>query len=1137
MPDVSKVLNLQAWYTAGAVVMFAGLQFVAAFSDAWFDGLHAQIALLARVCSLVLAFAWVSLNFRAAFLVRSVCQLLILLATLSLYAGQRPNNRSIADGFVVDTFAAYPDVAKPTALCVDSRNRLFVVEGHSFAFQDLIGYEEQIASRTLVGAERLACSEDVTWQQADRVRMLQDSDNDGSADLVTTVVDGFPLHDGVACGIAVRDNTMWLGNAPKLWRCEDTNGDERFEKREALHHGFGVRRKFRGHGIHGLIFGPDGKLYFTTGDRGLQVQTDTGRELYEPDSGSVLRCNPDGSQLEVFATGLRNPYGLAFDKYGNLWTADNDSNMGDQSRWVYVVEGGNSGWQIGYQPLPAAGPFNSERIWDPKSDIPFRVPAAGCVGIGPAGMAYCPGTGLPESFDGRFLLCDHAGVVLSLAVEAAGAGYRIRSVDRFLYVQAPTDVAFGTDGSIYVAVWGNSNFGEEQSQILRVRHRSARKDPTVEEVRILLAEGTSHRTNAELISLLGHQDLRVRQESQFALASRGSASIAGLHSVLASSQSQLARIHAIWGLGQIGAREPAALRPLVRLLSDDDPEIRAIVAKVVGDRRYDSAYNALVSRLEDTHPRVMYFASLALGKLGRPEAGPAIIRMLRLADGGDAYLRHAGAMALAAIGDIELLQTAATDASRTVRVAALLAMRRLKRHEIVTFLDDCDPLIVLAAIRAIHDVPIEGCLPELAELIHRPELSEPALLRVINAHYRLGTGEAAKRLAEFARRKDVPATVRVDALKALADWLNCDRHDRVLGSWRPLPSRTSSPAREALQCHLAEFLQDPREEVVLAAHSASAALGIESSSEALRQRVFDATLPSQLRADALQVLVERRADDVAAVIDYAWKSDDLKLRLQAVDSLPEIEGPETAAMLFDLAIGQESTSIRQAAVSALGACQTREPELALMELVHCAVEGDASPELYLELVEAVEQSGSRESDERLQSLALRMQADKSIGDHWVSLYGGNPRKGRDIFSHHPAAQCVRCHGLGEQEQRAGPSLARAGRYSRRQLLESLIQPNATIVDGYGQTTLQLTDGRTVTGIIESADESRIRLRLPSGRHQEYQEQHIEQRSRPRSGMPVDFASKLSKREIRDLVAFLAELGNSTTTGQYDDKPQ
>ena len=136
---------------------------------------------------------------------------------------------------------------------------------------------------------------------------MRDTDGDGVADEGLVFADGFDgVADGIGAGLLEHEGDVYYACIPNLWRLRDTDGDGRADEREVLSSGYGVHVSLLGHDLHGLRLGPDGRLYFSCGDRGFHVETPDGVLAY-PDTGGVLRCELDGSGLEVFATGLRNP--------------------------------------------------------------------------------------------------------------------------------------------------------------------------------------------------------------------------------------------------------------------------------------------------------------------------------------------------------------------------------------------------------------------------------------------------------------------------------------------------------------------------------------------------------------------------------------------------------------------------------------------------------------------------------------------------------------------------------------------------------------------------------------------------------------------------------------------------------------
>ena len=145
------------------------------------------------------------------------------------------------------------------------------------------------------------------------------------------------------------NDSVWVTGYPELKRFADTDRDGIADTQRTEFRGFGVHAAFDGHDLHGLIIGPDGKLYFTCGDNGFSVTNREGRILRHPNTGGVLRMNPDGSNLEVYATGLRNPQEIAFDDDGNCFAVDNDGDLREErERFVHIAEGSDSGWRLNW---------------------------------------------------------------------------------------------------------------------------------------------------------------------------------------------------------------------------------------------------------------------------------------------------------------------------------------------------------------------------------------------------------------------------------------------------------------------------------------------------------------------------------------------------------------------------------------------------------------------------------------------------------------------------------------------------------------------------------------------------------------------------------------------------------------------
>jgi quinoprotein glucose dehydrogenase len=915
-----------------------------------------------------------------------------------------------------------------------------------------------------------------------------------------------------------------------------------------MHTGFGVHYQFLGHDLHGLIIGPDGKLYFSIGDRGAHVKTKEGKTLENPDSGAVFRCDPDGSNLEIIHTGLRNPQELAFDKYGNLFTADNNCDMGDLARWVYIVEGGDTGWRVGYQyitePNPG-GPWLAEKLWHLDSDHPaaWALPTVGHAVPGPSGLAYYPGTGLGERYNNQFFLCDFRGGpnsgVWTFGLRPKGASFEIARRKQFLWNVLPTDVEFAIDGGLYVSDWVNGWFRPMKGRIWKVTDPDAAKSTLVSETKGLLTEGLSKRNEKDLITLLSHTDQRVRLQAQFELVGRTSDTILSrLHKLISFEDAdQLARIHAIWALGQLARKDPNVLEPVAKLLDDGDSEIRAQALKVLGDAKYnkEAAYDAILKRLRDETPRVRFFAAMALSKIGYltfapvpqskdapkpPTPAQRILNLVRENDNKDAYLRHAAVQALLALNDKAALEAAWKDEAPAVRLAALLVMRKSKDPAIAGFLDDPSPLNADEAARAIYDQPIDQAIVPLAAIISQKPPSRPVWLRSIAANLRLGTGENALALARLAGDDSAQQPARVEALWALANWSTAPNLDRVMGLYRPINKRDSRLAAEAASPLIPRIVREGPTPVRVAAINVIEKLRIHV--DLLDDLVYAKDAPPPVRAAALRAMHTLQRPNLAKALQIAFdQGRGTPLRRAAIAIM--IRQPDAKDRVGPI-FTQGDLADRKAVLEALATAPPGIGDAILLTGLQSLLASTLPPELQLDLLEAAERSESPQVAAALKSFEDRRDKNDPLSKFTETLAGGSAAKGRRIFLQKGSTACLRCHKIGTDAVVVGPDLAGIGaKKDRRYLLESILKPNAQIAPGFENVILTKKDGDTITGTLKKETDTTLQLDIPDEGLTEIPKSEIEQRRKTLSAMPEGFEQNLDKREIRDLVEFLAGL--------------
>ncbi len=1079
----------------------------------------------------------------------------------------------IDPAFEIKLWAAEPMLSNPVAFAFDEQGRVFVSETHRYrsSVLDIRDYmpmlEHELALTSL--DDRLKMIDNVFGDQASElaqetevVRVISDTDGDGVADDSRVFADGFNTKlDGIASGVLVRDGKVWFTNIPSLWQFDVAADGVTATSRQELLRGFGIRFGYTGHDFHGLAFGPDGKLYYSVGDRSTNVTDQEGNNHQLLDQGAVFRSNPDGSEFEIFARGLRNPQELAFDNYGNLLTGDNDCDNGDLERLVHVAEGSDSGWRIGYQfaPMGRAGPWMTDDLWNANNDNrpAYLLPPVSNIEDGPSGITYYPGSGLNSSFDDTIFITHFKGNVARSGVqtyklEPNGATLRVTHSEQFIWGTLPTDVTFAPDGKFYfvdwVEGWPKSNKGRIYS--VSPKNRSAAEVALSAEVNRLIAGGIKKASTAELLTLLGHRDQRVRQEAQFRLAAMGSAVIADLTTRALNASPmltpQLARIHALWALGQIQRQDSKALAVLPHLFTDTDPEIRAQAAKLAGDHQQKATFKALVSLLADHAERVQFFAAQSLGKFGDGDAAKPLLELLRRNHNADAYVRHAATYALYRIGNLRALKAARNDDSAAVRLGVILAYRYLQDPDVAYFLNDADPFLVRETALAINDAPIDAAMPALAAMLGKGDLDDATLQnRIINARLRLGRTEDAVALAAFAAQQSVPADLREEALTQLSTWPEPFHRDRLVGVYRPLPARAAGPAIAALESQLPLLLADKSGRIKRAVFSAVKDLKVTAATPRIRQLVAAQTEDSEIRAAALGLLDDLGDTEILSSVTLAGQSDEPKLRMATLPILARLSPKQALPILAKMVKDGTAREVQAAYLAIADLADPGAADLLVAGLKK--VQAGEFPNLArVELLDAAEASTAPQVKTALAALKAHWATgtDK-LAAYRGALDGGDARAGWKLFNEHPVLACTRCHKANGEGGEAGPDLSLiAANKPLDYILESIVDPNATIAEGFDVVAFTMAGGGFEAGTILEENAREITLRDAEGKTKKIDATKVTERAGAPSSMPPIFGMVLKGSELRDLMAFMKTLkprqqsrGNGEGEGEGGSTPR
>ncbi|MEM7574293.1 MAG: PVC-type heme-binding CxxCH protein [Bacteroidota bacterium] len=958
-------------------------------------------------------------------------------------------------------FAHEPMLVNPTNLDIDERGRAWVLEATNY---------------------RLFNNDFPLDPAGDRILILEDTNGDGQADSSKVFYQGTDVN--AALGIAKLGQHIYVAASPNLLIFTDADGDDIPEKKDTLFTGLdGIDHD---HGVHAIVFGPDGKLYFNFGNEGKrlrhkdgQLATDIhGNRVEEGQSfrqGMIFRCNPDGSELEILGHNFRNNFEVAVDAFGSLWQSDNDDDGNEATRINYVMEYGNYGYQ---DEMTGAG-WRAARV-GMHAEIPQRhwhlndpgvVPNLLQTGAGsPTGILVYEGVALPQVFQSQMIHCEPGqNVVRSYPVSPTAAGYSAELIPLMESMDSwfrPSDICAAPDGSLLVADWYDAGVGghlmadQQRGRIYRL-YQTGNSDylqtaPDLNQVELAIAN-------------LNHVNQATRYLAFQKVIDGGEEAITKLQEAITASDYDLRqKARMLFALAAMPDCWDCVDEALQLAYLSQEPQLRMVGIRIARSQLpAEALIRYLQASLDLDHPFIRREAALSLRYLNTTAANELWVQLANAHDGKDRWYLEALGIAADLFPDERLKAfLAVTDDldTPTARDIVWRSRSALAAPYLEGYLSDPRTREDRARyFRALHFIPAEAASSVLEKLLSTSR-ENPQREEILQLAVNSFSAEQIENSPVIqAKIEEI-----VPSIRGTADWLMIIRNGQLKEE--------------------ARYLFDTALAIVSTEWTAK--------SDAIKL-VTDVLGHDFIKQEYVNAPPAR----AAAIMDLAryvqtWENNDwLRPFITDQNALPSTRRLAASALANDWT-GMEHllTMLQEGEV-------LQEDEEAVATILTQVWRANIRQEA---ITWWAEQRGAAPLD--LEKIA---QAD------------GEASLGQVVFETH----CWSCHQVEGEGVRFGPDLSLIGdKLGPDALLAAIIYPNQGIGFGYEGYEIDLKDGRKLRGYLESQTEDEISLRQMGGVSLSLNKTDIlAQEALNESLMTANLQLLMSEEELVNLLAYLQTL--------------